>query len=89
MYDLEGVLQEGFLPRLVAMNWAQSIVIPAQAIQKAALLNKGIQTVTWTLSRLPYFALVILLFDAYLIWRCRTALGYCRSGGLEAMTVRS
>lgn len=73
VYDLEGVLQEGFLPRLVAMNWAQSIVIPAKAIQKAALLNKGIQTVTWTLSRLPYFALLILLFDAYQIWRRRTA----------------
>jgi hypothetical protein len=73
VYDLEGCVQQGFLPRLETMNWGQSVVIPAQAIQKAALLIKGVQTVTWTLSRLPYFAFVVFLLDALLIWRRRTA----------------
>jgi hypothetical protein len=35
VYDLEGCVSQGFLPRLKTMNWSQSVTIPAVAVRSA------------------------------------------------------
>jgi hypothetical protein len=68
IYDLEGSVRQGFLPRLKTMDWGQSVTIPAAAVRKAALLHSLAPSVLWTVSRLPYLAAIVLLADVWLIW---------------------
>jgi len=72
VYSLEGCVRQGFLPRLKAMNWDQSVTISREADSKIIQLRTRIQAVLWTGSHLPYFAAAILLMDVCLIWRQRT-----------------
>ena len=72
VYSLEGCVRQGFLPRLRAMNWRQSVTVPAEANRKVILLRARIQAALWTGSHLPYFVAAILLVNGWLIWRRRT-----------------
>jgi hypothetical protein len=63
IYNLEASVHRGFLPRLIAMDWNQPVTITADANAVVLRLRSRIQSVLWTLSRLPYFALAILLID--------------------------
>lgn len=60
VYDLEGCVRQGFLPRLKTINWSQSITIPAVAIQAANHRLRTLWLVLWISSHLLYFVFVLL-----------------------------
>jgi hypothetical protein len=79
VYNLQGSVQQGFLPRLKTLNWNQSVDIPAESIRKATQLRARIQTVLWLGSHLPHFAIAILLAITWIILARRRRRGSSRS----------
>jgi hypothetical protein len=71
VYDLEGCVHQGFLPRLETMNWSQSVTIPAVAIRSASQHLRMLRLVLWISSHLLYFVFVLLLVIALIAWRWR------------------
>jgi hypothetical protein len=71
VYNLEGCVRRGFLPRLQEFNWRQSVTIPAKAARSVALLGTAVETSLWTISHWAYFAAVILLADLLIVLRPR------------------
>jgi len=66
VYNLEGCVQQGFLPRLEAMDWKQTVVIPAGELEKArrreALACALVWLGTWLPAIMAVFALAGLLW---------------------------
>ena len=71
VYDLEGCVRQGFLPRLKTMNWSQSVTIPAVAIRSANHHLRMLRLVLWISSHLMYLVFVVLLAIAVIGWRLR------------------
>jgi hypothetical protein len=71
VYNLEGCVHQGFLPRLETMNWSQSVTIPAVAIRSANQHLRMLRLVLWISSHLLYFVFVLLLAIALIGWRSR------------------
>ena len=71
VYNLEACVRRGFLPRLIALDWNQPIVISADANRQVIKLRSRIQSSLWTLDRLPYFAVGILFADVWFVARRR------------------
>jgi len=71
VYDLEGCVCQGFLPRLKTMNWSQSVTIPAVAIQRANRGLRMLRLVLWISSHLLYLIAILLLAVALMVWRWR------------------
>lgn len=71
VYSLAGCVQQGFLHRLTAMDWDQSIVISAESVRQAFQFRARVQRVLWVGSQLPYFAAMILVAIALLLRRWR------------------
>jgi hypothetical protein len=69
VYNLEGSVNQGFLPRLQAMDWNQSITIPAAQIARARRIRFLSHTVLLTLSYLPYLVITGILLLASFIRR--------------------
>ena len=67
IYSLEGSVQQGFLPKLTAMDWNQPVTIPAAAVAKVNRMRSRIHTILWIGTNLPYFAVVIFVVIAYRI----------------------
>jgi hypothetical protein len=65
VYDLEGCVQQGFLPRLVAMDWNQGVTIPSAAVSRIRRFRFVVQTVLWTASHALYFATIFLIAIAW------------------------
>jgi hypothetical protein len=65
VYNLQGSVQQGFLPRLKTFNWNQSVDISAESIRNASRFRARIQRVLWLGSHVLYFAAAILIA---LIW---------------------
>ncbi|MGC1975876.1 MAG: hypothetical protein WA671_04085 [Candidatus Sulfotelmatobacter sp.] len=61
VYNLEGCVRQGFLPRLKTMNWSQSVTIPSVAIRAANYRLRLLRLVLWISSHLLYFGFVLLL----------------------------
>ena len=77
IYNLEGSVGRGFLPRLRTLDWSRSVIISAEQNRQAIRFRARVQAALWTLSRLPYFALAILLADSWFLLRRRGhALGH-------------
>ncbi|HUI51862.1 MAG TPA: hypothetical protein VLV88_08850 [Terriglobales bacterium] len=55
VYNLEGCVEEGFLPRIAKLNWGQPVTISAGAAQGALLIRKRVQQVIWIAAHLLYF----------------------------------
>jgi len=72
VYDLEGCIRQGFLPRLMAMDWSQSVVIPKQSAQRAARMGFIVRLILWIVSNLIYLVLAALLLLGWLIGRRRS-----------------
>ena len=68
VYDLEGCLHQGFLPRLQTMNWSQSVIIPAESARRAARLGFIVRSVLWIASNLIYLIAAGLLLIGWLLW---------------------
>jgi hypothetical protein len=71
VYNLEGCVHQGFLPRLETMNWSQSVTIPAVAIRSANQHLRMLRLVLWISSHLLYLVFVPLLAIALMGWRWR------------------
>jgi hypothetical protein len=71
VYNLEGCVHQGFLPRLESMDWNQSVVLPAASIARARHLGLVIRAVLWIASRLPWLLTAALLLIAWWIARRR------------------
>jgi len=71
VYDLEGCVRQGFLPRLKTFDWGQSVTIPANAWQRANRLHHGLLLALWIGSHLPYLIAILLLAIALMVWRWR------------------
>ena len=61
VYDLEGCVRQGFLPRLRAMNWSESVVIPEVSVKRAERLGFVSGAVLWIASNLLYLVLAIVI----------------------------
>jgi hypothetical protein len=55
VYNLEGCVQQDFLPRLEKLNWPAPVTIPAVTAAEAVRFRHRVQLVLWIASRLPYF----------------------------------
>jgi hypothetical protein len=75
IYNLEGCVRRGLLARLKTLDWNQTVVISADQNREVIRFRARVQATLWTLSRLPYFALAILLADAWFLLRRRRAGG--------------
>ncbi len=73
VYDLEGCIRQGFLPRLLAMDWNESVTIPAVSIQRAARLALIVRSVLWIGSNFPYLISGALLITVCIWWRRRSS----------------
>lgn len=72
VYDLEGCVQQGFLPRLKNMDWGQSVVISYKEINKVAMLGRDIGAALWILSHLLYLlAILAAAIALWIAWRIR------------------
>lgn len=71
VYNLEGCVRQGFLPRLKTMDWSQSVTIPAVAIRAADHRLRMLRLVLRMSSHLQYFVFVLLLAIALIGWRWR------------------
>jgi hypothetical protein len=71
IYNLEASVGRRFLPRLKALDWNQPVNISADQNRQVIRFRARVQAVLWTLSRLPYFALAILLADTWFLLRRR------------------
>ena len=71
VYDLEGCVRQGFLPRLKTMDWNKSVVIPAESVRRAERLGLILHTVLWTSSHILYLLSATLALCAWFVWRRR------------------
>ena len=69
VYNLEGCIRQGFLPRMETLDWKRPVMIPAKEVYKARRIRIAIATVLWISSNIPYFVLVIFLIIAWLLLR--------------------
>ena len=69
VYNLEGCVRQGFLPRLKTVNWNEAVTIPAETIHKATQLRARVQTALWIGSYLPCFIAAILIAVTWIIVR--------------------
>lgn len=68
VYDLEGCVRQGFLPRLNAMKWDRVVTIPAPAVRRAILLHALLPAALETISNLPYWGGGLILLDIAVVW---------------------
>jgi hypothetical protein len=71
VYNLEGCVRQGFLPRLESMDWGASVVIPAASVSRADRHVMAFGMALWIASRLAYLAAAALLLMILLVWRRR------------------
>lgn len=71
VYDLEGCVRQGFLPRLKTLDWSQSVIIPAESVKKAERLSLILRSALWIGSHLLYFISATLALFAWILWRWR------------------
>jgi hypothetical protein len=83
VYNLQGSVQQGFLPRLKTMNWDQSVEISADSIRKATQLRARVQRAIWLVAHLPYFAAAILIAIIWILARQITRKRLQRSSGVS------
>ncbi len=81
VYNLEGCVRQGFLPRLATMNWGESVFLPAASVARAHRHVMVFCTALWIASHLPWLAALALLLIALWIWRRRTRKQTLRSAG--------
>jgi hypothetical protein len=72
VYNLEGCVHQGFLPRLKSMDWSQSVIIPTDAIQRTNRRVHMVMLALWISSHFLYLIAVLLLAVALIAWRRRT-----------------
>lgn len=73
VYNLEGCVRQGFLPRLKNLDWQQPATLPAAAIARAEKFRSRVQAVLWVASHIVYLGIAgLLLIAVVLAWWLRT-----------------
>jgi hypothetical protein len=72
VYNLEGCVRQGFLPRLKTIDWSQSVTIPEQSIRRTRRLGLVLRAVLWFGSNLLYIAIVLIFTVSWIVWRWHT-----------------
>jgi hypothetical protein len=67
VYNLQGAVQQGFITKLMAMNWNAPVVISPQSITATIRLRRLVRFGLWIGSSAPYLAVVVVLFVAWII----------------------
>ncbi len=82
VYSLEGSIRQGFLPRLVTLDWDREVIIPGESVERAARFRTRVQWAIWIGSHLPSFAVMMLIVIGASIawWRRSRRLGTRQSG---------
>jgi hypothetical protein len=68
VYSLEGCIRHGFLPRMIALDWGQTVTISAEQIAAAQKFDRNLRHAIWIFSRLPYVVAVLLVVIVVLVW---------------------
>jgi hypothetical protein len=68
VYNLEGAVQQGFMPRLATMNWSQTVTIPAESIARAQRIRFLSHLV---LRIVPYLPSLVVAGFGLLAWLIR------------------
>jgi len=71
VFDLEGCIRQGFLPRLLHFDWGQTVIIPAKSMSRAQRLVFIVRAALWTGSYILYFVPAILMLVAWVVLRRR------------------
>ena len=72
VYNLEGCVRQGYLPRLETMDWGGSVIIPAASISRVKRRVMALRIALWLGSNLLYIAIVLIFSVSWLVWRWRT-----------------
>jgi hypothetical protein len=68
IYNLEGCVRQGFLPRLETMDWGGAVVIPAASVSRAKRHVMVLSIALWIGSNLLYLAAAAFLLAIFCIW---------------------
>jgi hypothetical protein len=68
VYSLEGCIRQGFLPRMIALDWGQTVMIPADQIAAAQKFDRHLRHAIWLFSRLPYVVIALVLLVICFVW---------------------
>jgi hypothetical protein len=69
VYNLEGCIRQGFLPKLQSLNWETSVTLSTTTVAKARKFRRGVQTALWVASHLVYIGIILLLLIAWFgVW---------------------
>jgi hypothetical protein len=69
IYDLEGSIRQGFLPRLVSFDWNQSVVLSAASLHRAQRISFLLPIALFLLSSSPYLLLAAISLVGFFLWR--------------------
>ncbi|HEY1805123.1 MAG TPA: hypothetical protein VGG45_11680, partial [Terracidiphilus sp.] len=69
IYNLEGCVSQGYLPRLETMDWNAAVVLPAASVSRAKRHVMAFGIALWIAAHLLYFAAVAFLLVILLAWR--------------------
>ncbi len=67
VYSLEGCIRHGYLPRMLSINWSETVTIPAEQVTEAQKFDEHLRHAIWLFSRLPYIVMVLALLIAWLL----------------------
>ncbi len=68
VYSLEGCIRHGYLPRMIALDWGQTVTISAGQIDAAQKFDRNLRHAIWIFSRLPYVVVVLLVAVVVFVW---------------------
>jgi len=68
VYSLEGCIRYGYLPRMIALDWGQTVTIPAGQVAAAQKFDKHARHAIWICSRLPYVVIALLVLAIPFAW---------------------
>jgi hypothetical protein len=69
VYNLEGCIQQGFLPKLQSLDWEHPVTLSATTVAKAREFRHAVQTALWVASHMVYLGIALLLLIAWFgVW---------------------
>ena len=71
VFNLDGCVRQGFLPRLENMDWGASVAIPEASVSRAKRHVLALGIALWIASNLLYISAAALLMMILLFWRWR------------------
>lgn len=67
VYNLQGAVQQGFITKLMTMNWDAPVVISPQSIAATIRVRRLVRLGLWIGSSAPFLVVAFILFVAWII----------------------